>query len=158
MLSMRVKAFWARVRQGLTILYDRDRYLREAFAVQFVGWCPASRRSGSFWEAFNIGGLGHERAARARRERRRRRRAVHAPGGWCATEAPLVKVFAGTASGATVAAYGVGQQIAIGAFAFGVGFAALFFIFRMRSFKEIIARGREDRAAEKVSGEAAGTA
>ena len=66
-------------------------------------------------------------------------------------QALLVKVFAGTASGATVAAYSVGQQIAIGAFAFGVGFAALFFIFRVRSFKELIARGREDRQAEKAA-------
>ena len=37
MLSARVKAFWARVRQGVTILFDRRRYFREVFAVQFVG-------------------------------------------------------------------------------------------------------------------------
>ena len=74
------------------------------------------------------------------------------PQGAGVAQALLVKVFAGTASGATVAAYSVGQQIAIGAFAFGVGFAALFFIFRVRSFKEIIARGREDRQAEKAGG------
>ncbi|MFN2521511.1 MAG: hypothetical protein ABR525_10780, partial [Candidatus Limnocylindria bacterium] len=39
-------------------------------------------------------------------------------------QALLVKVFAGTASGATVAAYSVGQQIAIGAFTFGASYAA----------------------------------
>ena len=65
-------------------------------------------------------------------------------------QALLVKVFAGTAPAATVAAYSVGQQIAIGVFVFGVGFAALAFIFRLRSFKEVIARGREDRAAESA--------
>src|SRR3990170_7319489 len=37
-LSVRAKAFWARVRQGVTIAFDRRRYLREVFAVQFVGW------------------------------------------------------------------------------------------------------------------------
>ena len=57
-----------------------------------------------------------------------------------------MKVFAGTASGATVAAYSVGQQIAIAAFTFGVGFAALVWVFRFRSFKEVIAQGREARA------------
>src|SRR3712207_5737449 len=31
LLSARVKAFWARVRQGLVILRDRRRYLREVF-------------------------------------------------------------------------------------------------------------------------------
>jgi hypothetical protein len=54
----------------------------------------------------------------------------------------------GTATGATVAAYSVGQQIAIGALTFGIGFVALVFIFRVRSFKEVIALGREDRAGE----------
>jgi hypothetical protein len=47
-----------------------------------------------------------------------------------------------------VAAYSVGQQIFIGVLTFGIGFAALVFIFRVRSFKEVIQRGREDRAAE----------
>ena len=62
-----------------------------------------------------------------------------------------MKVFAGTATGATVAAYSVGQQIAIG----GVqprrsGFVALVFIFRFRSFREVIAAGRaEHRERER---------
>ena len=47
-----------------------------------------------------------------------------------------------------MAAYSVGQQIAIAAFTFGVGFAALVFVFRFRSFKEVIAHGRASRAAE----------
>ena len=57
----------------------------------------------------------------------------------------------GTAEGSIVAAYSVGQQIAIGALTFGIGFAALVFIFRVRSFKEIIARGQEERAKEKAA-------
>jgi hypothetical protein len=73
------------------------------------------------------------------------------PGGAGVQQAFLVKVFAGVASGATVAAYSVGQQIAIGVFAFGVGFAARVFIFRLRSFKEVVARGREDREAERAT-------
>ena len=46
LLSVRVKAFWERVRQGFTILRDRDRYLREVFAVQFAGWLF---RFAAFW-------------------------------------------------------------------------------------------------------------
>jgi len=79
------------------------------------------------------------------------------PQGAGVAQALLVKVFAGTASGATVAAYSVGQQIALGAFTFGIGFAALFLIFRVRSFKEILRRGREDRQAEKLARERDGT-
>lgn len=152
LLSVRVKAFWARVRQGLTILYDRERYFREVFAVQFAGWLF---RFTAFWfllEAFNVGGsvknvllvLGVNAVAAA---------VPFTPQGAGVAQALLVKVFAGTASGATVAAYSVGQQIAIGAFVFGVGFAALFFIFRVRSFKEILALGREDREAERAQRE-----
>ena len=70
------------------------------------------------------------------------------PQGAGVQQALLAKVFAGEAPGATVAAYSVGQQIAIGALTFGIGFTALVFIFRVRSFKEVVARGREDRAAE----------
>ena len=56
LLSVRVKAFWERVRQGLTILQDRERYIREVFLVQLGGWCF---RFAAFWmllEAFNVGG------------------------------------------------------------------------------------------------------
>jgi hypothetical protein len=37
-LSSRVKAFWARVRQGVTILGDRPRYLREVASLQVIAW------------------------------------------------------------------------------------------------------------------------
>jgi hypothetical protein len=70
------------------------------------------------------------------------------PQGAGVQQALLSKVFAGTAPGPTVAAYSVGQQIAIGALTFGAGFASLVGIFRVRSFKEAIRMGREDRAAE----------
>ena len=72
------------------------------------------------------------------------------PGGAGVQQALLLKVFAGTATSATVAAYSVGQQIAIAAFSLGLGFAALVFIFKFRSFKAVIAAGREHRAAEQA--------
>ena len=56
MLSARAKAFWDRVKQGLTILRDRRRYLREVFLVQLIGWFF---RFAAFWmllEAFRVGG------------------------------------------------------------------------------------------------------
>jgi uncharacterized membrane protein YbhN (UPF0104 family) len=146
LLSARVRAFWARVRQGLTILSDRRRYFREVFLVQLAGW---AFRFAAFWfllEAFNVGGsvrnvllvLGVNAVAAL---------VPFTPGGAGVQQALLVKVFAGTAAGATIAAYSVGQQIAIGAFMFGLGFAAIVWIFRFRSFKEVIAHGRAARAA-----------
>ena len=148
LLSTRAIAFWERIRQGLTILQNRERYFREVFAVQFAGWCF---RFAAFWmllEAFNVGGsvknvllvLGVNAVSAA---------VPFTPQGAGVQQALLTQVFAGTATGATVAAYSVGQQIAIGALTFGIGFTALVFIFRVRSFKEVIARGKEDRASEK---------
>jgi uncharacterized protein (TIRG00374 family) len=153
LLSRRVRAFWARVRQGLTILRDRRRYLREVFAVQFGGWLC---RFTAFWfllEAFNIGGsvknvllvLGVNAVAAA---------VPFTPGGAGVQQAFLVKVFAGVAAASTVAAYSVGQQIAIGAFSLGLGFVALVTIFRFRSFKDVIAAGRADREADRAAAKA----
>jgi uncharacterized membrane protein YbhN (UPF0104 family) len=153
LLSRRVRAFWARVRQGVTILRDRRRYLREVFAVQFAGWLC---RFTAFWfllDAFNIGGsvrnvllvLGVNAVAAA---------VPFTPGGAGVQQAFLVKVFAGTAAASTVAAYSVGQQIAIAAFSLAMGFVALVTIFRFRSFKDVIAAGRADREAERAAAKA----
>ena len=133
--------------QGLAILRDRRRYVREVFLVQLGAWVF---RFTAFWfllEAFNVGGsvqnvllvLGVNAVAAL---------VPFTPGGAGVQQALLVKVFAGTVGGATVAAYSVGQQIAIAVVSFAVGFAALVFIFRFRSFKEVIAAGREARGAE----------
>jgi len=147
MLSARVRAFWDRVRQGFTILHDRRRYFREVWLVQLGGW---GLRFSAFWcllTAFNVGGsvrnvllvLGVNAVAAL---------VPFTPGGAGVQQALLVKVFAGTAAGATVAAYSVGQQIAIAATTFACGFAAIVFIFRFRSFKEVIAAGRDHRTGD----------
>ena len=55
LLSVRVQAFWARVRQGVTILSDRPRYLREVASLQAVAWLC---RFAAFWfllDAFRVG-------------------------------------------------------------------------------------------------------
>ncbi len=147
LLSARVRAFWARVRQGVVILRDRRRYFREVFAVQFGAWLL---RFTAFWfllDAFHVGGsvknvllvLGVNAVAAL---------VPFTPGGAGVQQALLVKVFSGTAVGTTIAAYSVGQQIAIAAASFAVGFGAIVFVFRFRSFKEVIAAGRESRKAE----------
>lgn len=147
-LSRRVKRFWVRVRQGLRVLSDRRLYLRTVFGVQFAGW---TLRFTAFWfllDAFHIGGsvrnvmlvLGVNAVAAA---------VPFTPGGAGVQQAFLVQVFAGTAASATVAAYSVGQQVAIAATTFAVGFLAVVTIFRFRSFRELIAAGREHRDAAR---------
>jgi uncharacterized protein (TIRG00374 family) len=150
LLSRRVKAFWARVRQGISILFDRRRYFREVWLIQFAAWLI---RFASFWfllDAFHIGGsvgnvllvLGVNAVASF---------LPFVPGGAGVQQALLIKVFAGVASAETVAAYSVGQQVAVAAFSFALGFAALVVVFRIRSIREVRQRGAEDRAAEAAA-------
>jgi uncharacterized membrane protein YbhN (UPF0104 family) len=125
--------------------------------IQLCGWVF---RFTAFWfllEAFNIGGsvrnvllvLGVNAVAAV---------VPFTPGGAGVQQALLVKVFATAAAADVVAAYSVGQQVAIAAFSFAMGFGALVFIFKIRSFKEVIRRGKEDRAADKASAATAGGA
>lgn len=148
LLSVRVKAFWVRVRQGLTILTDRRRYLREVAAWQAVAWVCRFIAVWFLLDAFRVGGsienvllvFGCGQVAGA---------VPFTPGGAGVQQALLVKVFAASAPTAVVAAYSVGQQIAIAAFTAIVGLGAVVFIFRFRSFKEVIAAGRVSRDAER---------
>ncbi|HTD08748.1 MAG TPA: lysylphosphatidylglycerol synthase transmembrane domain-containing protein [Solirubrobacteraceae bacterium] len=153
LLSERVKSFWARVRQGVTILEDRRRYLREVVSLQALAWIC---RFAAFWfllDAFRVGGsvknvllvFGVNQVAGA---------VPFTPGGAGVQQALLVKVFASSAPTAVVAAYSVGQQIAIAAFTALVGLGAIVFIFRFRSFKEVIQAGRESRDAERAAEQA----
>ena len=145
-LSARVKAFWARMRQGVVILQDRRRYLREVFAVQCAAWLLRFAAMWAFLEAFNIGGslqntllvLGTYAVAAV---------VPFTPSGAGVQQVLIIQVFAGTAATATVAAYSVGLAIAVGGTTLIVGFLALVFIFDIRSFGEAVRRGKADREA-----------
>jgi hypothetical protein len=99
-------------------------------------------------EAFNVGGsvrnvllvLGVNAVSAA---------VPFTPQGAGVQQALLTKVFAEPGRGAIVASYSVGQQIAIGALTFGIGFGSLVWIFRYRSFREVIARGQAERATSR---------
>jgi uncharacterized protein (TIRG00374 family) len=153
LLSARVKSFWARVRQGVTILSDRPRYLREVASLQALAWLC---RFTAFWfllDAFRVGGsvknvllvFAVNQVAGA---------VPFTPGGAGVQQALLVKVFQSNAPTAVVAAYSVGQQIAIAAFTALVGLGAIVFIFRFRSFKEVLHAGRASRDAERAAEQA----
>jgi uncharacterized membrane protein YbhN (UPF0104 family) len=148
MLSIRVREFWANVRQGLALLRDRRRYLREGAALQAVAW---GFRFASIWymlEAFNIGGtvdavltvLAVQGVASL---------VPLTPQGAGVQQALLVNAFAGVASTAAVAAYSVGQQVAIAAFNALFGLVALVVVFRTTDWRGLIRRGREEQEADK---------
>jgi uncharacterized membrane protein YbhN (UPF0104 family) len=150
LLSARVKAFWLRVRQGFTILRDRRRYLREVCSWQAAAWLC---RFGAYWlmlDAFHIGG-SLRNALLVQGVQVVSTIVPLTPGGAGVQQALLLTVFSGAASGAAVAAYSVGQQIALAGFALALGFGALAIIFKIRSFKEVIRSGRAQQAAEAAS-------
>ena len=147
LLSARVRAFWQRVRQGFTILRDRRRYRREMAGWQFASWIA---RFAAYWallDAFHIGGsvrnallvLGVQVVASV---------FPFTPGGAGVQQALLLTIFAHSPD---VAAFSVGQQIATAVLSSALGFAALVLIFRFRSFREVIARGREHRRGESAA-------
>ncbi|MGA9856881.1 MAG: lysylphosphatidylglycerol synthase domain-containing protein [Solirubrobacteraceae bacterium] len=144
LLSARVRAFWQRIRLGLSILSDRRRYLRDMASWQFASWIA---RFASYWallDAFHIGGsvrnamlvLAVQVVASV---------FPFTPGGAGVQQALLLKIFAGSSF---VAAFSVGQQIATAVLSSALGFAALVLIFRFTSFKEVMARAREHRRRE----------
>ena len=147
-LSVRVKAFWAKVRQGLAILFDRDRYLREVWLVQFVAWlleCVC------FWfmlEAFGIQPsvervllvLGCQAIASS---------IPFTPGGAGVMQALIVKALAAAAAADVVAAFAVGQEIAIALTTFTIGFAALVWMFGFKSIGEVRRAGHHHRKSQQ---------
>jgi hypothetical protein len=74
-----------------------------------------------------------------------------APGGVGIQQVLFAKVFKSHTT-SLVVAYSVGQQIVIAVLTAGIGLFAVLFIFRFRSFKEVIHAGRSDRAGEKRGG------
>jgi uncharacterized membrane protein YbhN (UPF0104 family) len=147
LLSARVKAFWERVRQGFTILRDFPRYRRDMASWQFASWIF---RFAAYWallDAFHIGGsvrnvllvLGVQVVASV---------FPFTPGGAGVQQALLLAIFAGNPY---VASFSVGQQIAIAVLTTASGFAALVLIFRLRSFREVVARGKAHRREESVA-------
>jgi uncharacterized membrane protein YbhN (UPF0104 family) len=70
------------------------------------------------------------------------------PGGAGVQQALLLTIFAHNPD---VAAFSVGQQIATAVLSGILGFTALITIFRLKSFREVLERGREHRRREGMA-------
>jgi uncharacterized membrane protein YbhN (UPF0104 family) len=141
-LAHRVRRFWARVRQGLVILREPRRYMREVFAWQGVGWLF---RFGAFWfflEAFGIGGsfgkvmlvMSVQAIANV---------VPFTPGGAGAQQALLVATLQGP-SRAAVLSFSVGTQIAMAAWSVALGFLSILLVFRTADWRGLIKQAEEE--------------
>jgi uncharacterized membrane protein YbhN (UPF0104 family) len=146
LLAHRVRAFWARVRQGVAILRTPRRYLRQVAAWQGVGWLF---RFAAFWfflEAFGIGGsvanvmlvMSVQAIANI---------VPFTPGGAGAQQALLVATLNGPTRTA-VLSFSVGTQIAMAAWSVVLGFAAILLVFRTTDWRGLINQAEEDRSRE----------
>ena len=152
-LGRRVRRFWDRVKQGVTILTDPDRYLREVALWQGVGWVCRFLAFWFFLEAFGIGGsVGNVMLVMS----------VQAiativpftPGGAGAQQALLAATLTGP-SRAAVLAYSVGTQIAMAAWSVVLGFGAILLVFRTTDWRGLIKQAQDEADAEEATERAA---
>jgi uncharacterized membrane protein YbhN (UPF0104 family) len=143
LLAHRVRRFWDRVKQGVVILAQPRRYLREVAAWQGVGWLF---RFAAFWfflEAFGIGGsfanvmlvMSVQAIANV---------VPLTPGGAGAQQALLVATLSGP-SRTAVLSFSVGTQIAMAAWSVLLGFAAILLVFRTTDWRGLIRQAEDDR-------------
>jgi uncharacterized membrane protein YbhN (UPF0104 family) len=156
LLAHRVRRFWAGVRQGLVILTEPGRYLREVASWQGVGWLC---RFAAFWfflEAFGIGGsVGDVMLVMS----------VQAistivpftPGGAGAQQALLVATLHGP-SRTAVLSFSVGTQIAMAAWSAVLGFAAILLVFRTTDWRGLIQQAQDEAEQEATGARASASA
>jgi uncharacterized membrane protein YbhN (UPF0104 family) len=143
-LARRVEQFWQHLKQGVAILRDPQRYLRQVVAWQGIGWLL---RFASFWlflEAFNIGG-SFENVLLVMSVQAITGALPFTPGGAGAQQALLVVALDGPTY-AAVLAYSVGQQLAVTIWSVIIAVAAMTFVFRTRDWRGLIREGREAQA------------
>ncbi|HEY1855050.1 MAG TPA: lysylphosphatidylglycerol synthase transmembrane domain-containing protein [Solirubrobacterales bacterium] len=145
-LAHRVRRFWARVRQGLVILTQPSRYMREVFAWQGIGWLF---RFAAFWfflEAFGISGtIGNVMLVMSCQ-------AIaniipFTPGGAGAQQALLVATLEGPTR-AAVLSFSVGTQIAMAAWSVLLGFGAILLVFGTSDWRGLVREAQEEADRE----------
>lgn len=152
-LGRHVRRFWQRVKQGVVILTQPRRYLREVAAWQGVGWLF---RFAAFWfflEAFGVGGsvgnvmlvMSVQGIANV---------IPFTPGGAGAQQALLFATLHGPPR-SIVLSFSVGTQIAQAAWSVVLGFTALLLVFRTTDWRGLIKQAQDDQdkdaAAEATS-------
>lgn len=145
-LSRKVRAFWARVKQGWAIVTDRRRYLREVFLLQAFGWTCRFLSFYFFLEAFSVDAnatnvllvMSVQSISTAM---------PLTPGGAGAQQALLAYIFRNKAARATVISFSVGTQLALAICNAIAGFIALFLMMRTFDYKDILRRGEREKEA-----------
>jgi len=152
-VARRADEFWQRIKQGVVILAEPRRYLREVASWQALGWLF---RFAAFWfflEAFRIGG-SFQNVMLVMSVQAISTMLPFTPGGAGAQQALLVATLEGPSRSA-VLSFSVGTQIAMAAWSAVLGFAALLLIFRTTNWRNLIHRAESERRTEEAKEDAA---
>jgi uncharacterized membrane protein YbhN (UPF0104 family) len=143
-LARRAEEFWERVKQGVVVLTDFNRYLRQVAFWQGVGWLLRFASFYFFLDAFQIGG-SFSRVMLVMSVQSVATVLPFTPGGAGAQQALLVATLKG-APAAAVLSYSVGQQLTIAVWTAILGFLALAFVFRTTNWRGLIDEAQRDAA------------
>ena len=152
-VARRAEEFWQRVKQGVVILTEPRRFLREVVSWQALGWLF---RFAAFWfflEAFGIGG-SFQNVMLVMSVQAISTMLPFTPGGAGAQQALLVATLEGP-SRTAVLSFSVGTQIAMAAWSAVLGFTALLLIFRTTNWRELMHRAESEMRTEEAKADAA---
>ena len=140
----RVRAFWERVEQGLSILRDRRRYLRQVVSLQGTGWVCRLLSALFFLKAFHVEAslrnallvlvVGSVATS-----------LPLTPGGLGPKQALLVAVLGTAGTRTQVLALSVGMELTILLFNLALAAVCLRFMLKGMSLREAIRHAREHR-------------
>jgi uncharacterized membrane protein YbhN (UPF0104 family) len=142
--ARRVESFWVRLKEGVTILRQPGRYLRQVAAWQLVAWLC---RFAAFWlflDAFHVGG-SFQNVLVVMSVQSITGALPFTPGGVGAQQALLVATLGGV-SHALVLSYSVGQQLITTVWSVAIAFIALVLFFRTSDWRRLVREGEAARA------------
>lgn len=149
--SVRVRDFWANVRQGVTLLRSRRLYLRGAALPQAIAWVFRFASIMLMLAAFNLP-ASIDMALTVIAVQVAASLIPLTPQGAGVQQALLYSALAGVVAGPAIAAYSVGQQMAIAIFNAAFGLVALAFVFRTTDWRALMREGRAEKEAEEAGG------
>lgn len=147
----RVRAFRDRVTQGLAILRDRRRYLRQVASLQAAGWVCRALSAHSFLRAFRLD-AGLKNTLLVLVIGSIATGMPLTPGGLGPKQALAVAILGAAGTRTTVLAFSIGMEIAILAFNLALAMVCLSFMMKGVRLRDTVKHARAQRAAADVDG------
>ena len=143
--TARVKRFWERVRQGFTILRDRDAYLRGVVSWQALSWCFRLATLYFMLRAFHLPATIHN-ALLVQIAQSLSTLLPITPGGAGTEQGLLLYLFRGKAARSSLLSFSVGTHIAIVVVNVVLGLLAIVLMTRTLKLKRLRESAKADAA------------